>query len=509
MKRPLALIILDGWGYSSKREGNAIALANTPNFDQIRNEYPMTLLVASGERVGLPRGSVGNSEIGHLCLGTGRVSRSQLERINYSIQKGSFFKNKILLEALEKAKNSSLHLIGMVSDGNVHSSQEHLFALLRAAKKSGVKNVFVHATLDGVDVPADSADIYIEALEIKLNEIGIGKIATICGRHFTMDKSNNLELTARAYTMLTHAEGERGNDAVNAIREFYQRSILDEKIEPIVLENEQNEPIATLKNGDVAILFNFRGDRLKQLAKSLISTDSVENSNVNKPQISTFCLTDYDEELNLPAIFPNKKVEENSLAQVLADNGILNCRISEAEKYSHITYFFNGRVELEHPCEQRILVTKKKAKYPEKEPEIGSYKITDRLLRGIEAGEDDVFIVNFSAADVLANTGNLEKTIEAIQHIDNCLGGILEKIREFNGILLVTSSYGNCEEMLDENNNPNSSATTNSVPFYLVDDKAKDTKLRNNGSLEDVSPTILAILGVEQPDEMTGKDLRM
>jgi 2,3-bisphosphoglycerate-independent phosphoglycerate mutase len=509
MKRPLALIILDGWGYSTNREGNAIALANTPTYDQICRNYPMTLLSASGEGIGLPRGSVGNSEIGHLSIGTGRTVRSDLEKINYAIQKGSFFKNQTLLNALEKAKNSSLHLIGMVSDGNVHSSQEHLFALLRAAKKAGVKNVFVHATLDGVDVPADSADIYIEALEIKLNEIGVGKIATICGRYFTMDKSNNLELTARAYTMLTHAEGERAKDSVNAIRDFYQRSVLDEQIEPIVLENEQNEPIATLKNDDVVIFFNFRGDRFKQLIKSVASVDSNEDESNNKPNVEVFCLTEYENELDMPAFFPNNKSEENSLAQVLAENGILNCKISEAEKYSHLTYFFNGKVELEYPCEQRILVTKRKVKFPEKQPEIGSYKITDKFLRALEAGEDDIFVLNFGAADTVASGGNLEKTIEAIQHIDNCLGGILDKIKEYKGTLLITSSHGHCEEMLLENDEPNFSSTSNPVPLHYVDENVNGLKLRKDGSLEDIAPTILSILGLEQPDEMTGKDLRL
>jgi 2,3-bisphosphoglycerate-independent phosphoglycerate mutase len=506
MKKPLALIILDGWGHSTKSVGNAIALANTPNYDQICSNYPMTLLSASGESIGLPRGSVGNSEIGHLTIGTGRPVRTDVEKINYAIDKGIFFKNKTLLDALEKAKKTSLHLIGMVSDGNVHSSQEHLFAILRAAKKVGVKNVYIHVTLDGIDVPADSADIYVEALEIKINEIGIGKIATICGRYFTMDKSNNLELSARVYTMLAHAEGERETDAVTAIRNFYLRGILDEQVEPIVLENQQNQPIATLKNDDVVIFFNFRGDRMKQLAKFMTSDE--ENSLVKKPNIHTVCLTEYDEDLNLPTIFSNKASEENSFAQVLADNGILNCKISEAEKYPNITYFFNGKVELEHPCEQRILVTKKKAKFPEKQPEMGSYKIADRLLRGIEAGEDDVFVVNFGAADVIATIGNLPKTIEAIQHIDNCLGGILEKMKEFKGTLLITSSYPRCEEMFLENGEPNFSATANPVPFHIVNEDLNGTNLRENGSLEDIVPTMLAILGLEQPEEMTGKDLR-
>ncbi len=506
MKRPLALLILDGWGNSDNREGNAIALANTPNYDEICAKYPMTLLQAAGERVGLPQGSVGTSERGHLSIGSGRVIKSEIGRINHAIETGKIYENKVLLEAMKKAKKTSLHLIGLVSDGGVHSLQEHLFALLRMAKKTGVTNVFIHATLDGRDVPSDSSDIYIEALEIKMAEIGVGKIATLCGRHFTMDKSNNRQLTARAYTMLTHAEGERAFDAVTAIRGFYLRSILDEKIQPIVLESEPNKPVATLKDDDVVIFFNHRGDRMKQLVKAVSLSDFTENEPVSKPKIHTVCLCEYDKNFDLPIAFPPKKVEENTLAQVFADNGVLNCRISETEKYSNITYFFNGGSDHEHPCEQRLLVQTNKDIKPENEPELGSYKITDKLLRGLEAGEDDVFIVNFGAADIIAHKGNFEKTIEAIQHIDNCLGGIVEKIKELKGTLIITADHGNCESMTGDNIG---SHTANPVPFHLIDDSLNNIKLFENGALEDVAPTILAILGLKQPEEMTGKDLRV
>lgn len=509
-RKPLALIIIDGWGYSAQKQGNAIALAHTPNYAEICAKYPRTLLAASGSRVGLMNNAPGNSEVGHLNLGTGRIVRTKRSKVLDAIKSGKFFENEVLKVNFAKAKQkgTAVHLIGLVSDGDVHSSLENLFALLRMAKKFGLKDVFIHCILDGRDVPQRTADIYIEALEIKLADIGIGKIATLCGRQYAMDKSLNWERTARAFTMLVHGEGERSSDAVTAIRGSYLRGISDEFVQPVILEKTLGIPVATIKNNDTVIFFNHRSDRMRQLVKSLITSDRAENSAFGKPNINAVCLTEYDRKFNLPVAFEHSE-ENNALAHVFAENGVLNCRLTETEKYAHVTYFFNGGAEIEHPCEQRILVSSHGITANEK-PEMGCFKVTDKLLRGLEAGENDVFIVNLAAADLIAHTGNLEKTIEAVQFVDTCLGGIVGKIREVGGVALITSDHGNCEEMSDlTNGTPNNSHTTNPVPFHLIANNLNGLKLRENGALEDVAPTILGLLGLKKPNEMTGNDLRI
>jgi 2,3-bisphosphoglycerate-independent phosphoglycerate mutase len=507
MKRPLVLVILSGWGYSPNREGNAIALANTPHYDELSTNFPFTLLAAAGEEIGLPKDEPGNSDVGHITIASGRLPRNSFDKINHAISTDEFSTNKTLLDAMRRAKNTNLHLVGLLSDGDVHSSQNHLFALLRLAKKCGVKNAFIHATLDGRDVQPNSAEIYVEALEIKIQDIGLGKLATLCGRKWTMDKSNRLERTARAYTMLVHAEGEHAFEPINAIRGNYLRNIGDEDIEPIVLLSNPKTPVATLKNDDVVIFFNHRGDRMKQLVESVSSTGSNAFSATNKPNMHVVCLTDYNTKNKLPIAFSDRGEMKNMLGEVLSQHGILNCRIAETERYPHITAFFNGGSATEFDCEQRILLQSTDAN--DLQPEMQSYKITDKLLRGLDARENDVFIVNFSAADVMARSESLEKTIEAVQHIDNCLGGIARKISQLNGVLLITSDHGNSEELIDENQKLNGSNTKNPVPFHYVDEQNRNAKLSEDKTLADIAPTVLAILGIKKPADMTGQDLRM
>ena len=510
-KRPLALIIIDGWGKSPRREGNAVALAHTPNYDEICAKYPQTNLSAAGLRVGLTPEASGNAEVGHLNIGAGRIVQTDVSRISDALKSSRFFDNQVLKNAFAKAKanNSAVHLIGLVSDGEVHSAPENLFALLRMAKTNGLTDVFVHAILDGRDVAPRTADIYCEAVEIKMADIGIGQIATLCGRYYAMDGNQNWERTARAYTMLVHSEGERAFDAVTAIRGSFLRGIADEFIAPVILEKADGVPVATVKSGDVVIFFNHRSDGMRQLAKSLAVRDENDISSLNKPIIHAVCLTEYDRSFNLPVAF-RPESEENVLAQVFAERGVLNCRVTETERYPHLTYFFNGGAEIEHPCEQRVLVQSPKIAAFEAQPELGSFKITDKFLRGLEAGENDVFIMNLPAPDLVAQTGNLEKTIEAVQFVDTCLGGILDKIRSVGGVALITSSHGNCEEMADLlTGEPNPLPTANQVPFHFVDERANGLKLRENGALEDIAPTILGILGIEKPLEMTGADLRL
>lgn len=510
-KRPLTLVILDGWGYSPKQEGNAIALAHTPFYDEISRKYPKTLLAAAGLRVGLTPDTPGNSEVGHLNIGAGRIVKTDVAKISNAIKSGAFFENEVLKKTFAKAKtnDTAVHLIGLLSDGGVHSSPETLFALLRMAKREGLRDVFIHGILDGRDVTPRTADVYTEAIEIKLADIGVGRVATLCGRFYAMDRNQNWERTARAYTMMVHAEGERATDAVAAIRSSFLRGISDEFIAPIVLEERPGSPVASIANGDLVIFFNHRADRMRQLVKALAIADNAEFSPFGKPKIEAVCLIEYDREFRLPVAF-KPDPETHVLAQVFAENGILNSRVTESEKYAHLTYFFNGGVEHEHPCEHRAVVASPKLSNAEQQPEMACFKVTDKLLRGLEAGESDVFIVNLAAADLVAHTGNLEKTIEAIQFVDTCLGGILEKIRELNGICVITSDHGNCEEMSDLlTGEPNNSHTANPVPFHLIDEEANGLQLRENGALEDVAPTILGILGVEKPAEMTGRDLRI
>ena len=509
-KRPLALVIVDGWGHSPKKAGNAIALAHTPFYDEICEKYPRTLLAASGFRVGLTPDAPGNSEVGHLNIGAGRIVQTDVSRISNAIKSGKFFENKVIKKALAKAKknNSAVHLIGLLSDGEVHSSPETLFALLRMAKLEGLEDVFVHGILDGRDVPQRTADVYADAFEIKMADIGVGRIATLCGRYYAMDRSANWERTARVFTMLVHSEGERALDAVSAIRSSFLRGISDEFIEPIVLEDGSGEPIGKIKNGDVVIFFNHRGDRMRQLVKSLSVLDETDISSLSKPHIETVCLTEYDRSFRLPVAF-KQEIEDKALAQIFAENGVLNCRITETEKYAHVTHFFNGGADNEHPCEQRVIVPSLKKNAVETSPEMSCFKVTDKFLRALEAAENDVFIVNLAASDMVAHSGNLEKTIEAVQYIDTCLGGIVEKIQELNGVAIITSDHGNCEEMSDLlTGGPNTAHTTNAVPFHLISNEQDELKLRVNGALEDIAPTILGILGLPKPIEMTGRDLR-
>jgi len=485
-------------------------LAHTPFYNEICAKYPKTTLAAAGLRVGLTADALGNSEVGHLNMGAGRIVQTDVAAISNAIKSGSFFENKILKNAFGKAKanNSAVHLVGLLSDGDVNSSPASVFALLKMAKNEGLKDVFVHAILDGRDVAARTADVYAEALEIKMVDIGVGRIATLCGRYYAMDKDENWERTARAYTMLVHAEGERASDAVSAVRGSFLRGITDEFIQPIVLEQSPGVSVASVKNNDVVIFFNHRADRMRQLAKSLAVSDANEFVTFGKPQIETVCLTEYDRAFNLPVAF-RQQPEENVLAKVFAENGVLNCRITETEKFAHLTYFFNGGVESEHPCEKRVIIPSLKMSAAETQPEMRCFKVTDKLLGGLEAGESEVFIANLAAPDMVAHTGNLERTIESVQFVDTCLGGILEKIRVLEGVAIITSDHGNCEEMADlMTGEPNNSHTTNAVPFHLIGEEINGVKLREDGALEDIAPTILGILGIEKPTDMTGRDLR-
>ena len=507
---PLALIVIDGWGHSLTREGNAIALAATPFYDELCEKYPSTLLEAHGTRVGLPAGVMGNSEVGHLNIGSGRVIRMDVSLVDHEIETGEFFHNVGLVNAMEKARHPerALHLMGLISDGQVHSSMTHLYALLQMAKQHGVETVFIHCFLDGRDTPPKSGVQYVASLQRKMAEIGCGEIANVVGRYYAMDRDKRWERTQRAYDLLTKAIGLRANDPLTAVNESYARGVSDEFVEPVSIVRKDGSPVATIKDGDSVIFFNFRPDRARQLTRALAVADFNEFPIADRPRVEFVCFTRYDNTFNLPVAFPPRH-HQNVLAEAWGRTCIRNYRLAETEKYAHVTYFFNGGVEKEFPCERRLLVPSPKIATYDLQPEMSAFKVTDKVLRGVDEGETDVFVVNFANPDMVGHTGKLDKTIEACQYVDTCLGWITKRIREARGITLITADHGNAEQMIDPiTGGPHTAHTINPVPFHLIDEESVGMKLRGGGALEDVAPTLLALIGEEKPLEMTGRDLR-
>ncbi|MBX3293773.1 MAG: 2,3-bisphosphoglycerate-independent phosphoglycerate mutase [Acidobacteria bacterium] len=502
-KRPIVLAILDGWGYAPRTGANAIAGAHTPYYDEICRRFPMTTLSAVDGESG--DSAAGDPELGHLKIGTGREVRTEAAMIHDAIVSGEFEKNAVLTRMFAKAKEgkNSVHLIGLLSDSGVHSSPENLFALLRMAKSFGLEDVNIHAILDGLDVAPRTADIYLEALEIKLADIGVGKIASMCGRFFAMDTGENWERTARAFTMLVHGEGERATDPVAAVRNSFLRGIADEFIAPIVLEKAPDIPVSRVKNGDLVIFFNHRGDGMKQLVRSLCMPGG---ANTAKPIVETVCLTDYESSFNLPSAFRQKPFKR-SLAEVLVSENIPIRKITEPARQEHLASIFDGRNDLSDRLEQELLVLGGGSR--ETYPESQSFKIVDRFRREIEKDKKGVYIVNLPAAGLAAESGDVGTTVAAIQFVDTCLGGIWEKTEELGGTLLVTSSYGICEEMVVERDEQRHKPTMNQVPFHLVSGDASGAQLADGRTLADVAPTILSMLGIDKPIDMTGSDLRL
>ena len=507
---PLALIIIDGWGYSALREGNAIALAATPFYDELCEKYPQTLLAAHGSRVGLPAGVMGNSEVGHLNIGSGRVIRMDVSLVDHEIETGEFFENKILTSAIEIARDhgKALHLMGLCSDGQVHSSLTHLYALVQLAKNLNMTRVYIHCFLDGRDTPPSSATHYLATLQQKLEAIGVGEIATVVGRYYAMDRDKRWERTKRAYDLLVHGTGEHAKDPIATVTASYERGITDEFVEPIVIVRDNDEPVATIKDDDSVIFFNFRPDRARQLTRALAVPGFSEFDISDRPRVDYVCFTLYDQTFDLPIAFPPRH-HKNVLAEVWAKVCVRNYRLAETEKYAHVTYFFNGGVEKEFDCERRLLVPSPKIATYDLQPEMSAFKVTDKVLRGIDECETDVFVINFANPDMVGHTGKLDKTIEACQYVDSCLGWITKRIREARGTTIITADHGNAEQMIDPlTGNPHTAHTTNPVPFHLIDEDHIGARLREGGALEDVAPTMLALLGLEKPIEMTGRDLR-
>ena len=499
LERPLALIILDGWGVSSNRSGNAIAAAHTPYYNHLRTNFPGAVLEASGRFVGLAEGEPGNAETGHRTIGAGRVVPTVAARVQSASMDGTLRDNQQMRAAFSTAagRGAAVHFIGLIGDAGIHSSQEALFALLRSAKASGVREAFIHGILDGRDVRPRSADIYVEALEIKMADIGIGRIASLCGRFYGMDSSGNWERTARAYTMLVHGEGERGSDAVTAIRGSFLRGISDEFIAPVVIENEPNKPMAVIRDGDLVVFFNHTAEPMRQLVRSLAVPDAA----ASKPKVDTICLTEYDPTFGLPVIFAPAN-ETSVLSDIFDEHGIMNYRITESGRAEHISSFFNSRSAAPGEFERQLILKAAGPESLDSEPESKSFKIADGVRQGLESGAP-VVVANLPSPGLLAEAGNFEKAVEAVQFVDTCLGGILETVADLNGIAVITSSHPGCEEI----DQPGRFA--NPVPFYVVDSERPELKLSVRGSLQDVAPTVLGLLGLECPPEMTGRDLRV
>ena len=506
---PLALIILDGFGYSDKSEGNAIQLARTPRFDDFFAHYPYTLIDGSGKSVGLPSGQMGNSEVGHLNMGAGRIVRMDISRIDFAIESGAFFNNEALLNALAVAKTnrSALHLMGLVSWGGVHSWQEHLYALLKMAKEHGVDQVFVHAFLDGRDTAPDSGAGYVAELEVKMQELGIGRIASVIGRYFAMDRDKRWERTEKAYRLLVLGEGRPRKSAVDAIREFYSEGITDEFMQPIVIVGEDQRPVATVRDEDSLLFFNFRADRARQITRAFTEENFVGFDVTPRPHVFFTCLTQYNQSFSLPVAFGPEHHDE-ILADLFAEHGLRNLRIAETEKYAHVTFFFNGGEETEFPGETRILIPSPRVATYDLQPEMSAYELTKTVVEMIEGNQYDAFVINFANADMVGHTGDLVAAIKAVEVLDECVAKVVDAIRVRGGTVIITADHGNVEQMIDyETGQPFTAHTTNLVPFLLIDEYRGN--LRAGGSLQDVAPTMLAILGIPQPKLMTGHDLRM
>ncbi len=509
LKKPIMLMILDGWGNRGNFPDNAIYAAKKPFYDSLLLKYPHAQLDASGEAVGLPKGQMGNSEVGHLNIGAGRVVYQELTRISKSIKDGDFFTNKVLLKAIELAKKNDkkLHLLGLVSNGGVHSSMDHIFALLDLAKAQGIKKVYVHALLDGRDVPPQSALIYLSALEEKMQEIELGEIASIAGRYYTMDRDKRWERIEKGYDVLVSDNGEKAFSAKEAVEKAYASGLTDEFILPTCIVDISGNKIASIEKDDSVIFFNFRADRARQI--SHVFTDEEFMPFKRKEEmlpVNFFCLTEYDVTLKCDVAFSSTDLH-NTLGEILAEHNKHQLRIAETEKYAHVTFFFNGGLEKANPLETRILVNSPKVATYDLKPEMSAFEVTDKTLAAIESNSFDVIILNFANPDMLGHTGNFSAAVQAIEVIDICIQKITNAILEKDGTVLLTADHGNCEMMIDPlTDEPHTAHTTDLVPFFYIAKEAIGKKL-SDGALEDIAPTILQLMQIPVPPEMTGKSL--
>jgi 2,3-bisphosphoglycerate-independent phosphoglycerate mutase len=529
-KRPLVLTILDGWGYRAETANNAIALARKPSYDKLLREFPNTLIRASEHFVGLPDGQMGNSEVGHLNIGAGRIVHMDITRIDELIAKNEFATNPAIAKAMKLAREGGrqLHLFGLVSDGGVHSHQEHLYALLRAARECKLERVFVHAFMDGRDTGPTSGAGYIAALEQKMREYGVGQIASVNGRYYAMDRDKRWERERKAYDAMVagKAEGGAWHDPVARIKESYNNSVTDEFLIPFVVVDATGKPVAQIRDEDVCINFNFRADRARQITRVLTresglnknggrdldaweSLDEVIPRREIPKNLHYVCLTQYDKLYELPLVILPESMD-NILANVLSAHQLRNLRVAETEKFAHVTYFFNGGIEIPFPGEDRNLIPSLKVATYDLAPEMKAEAIGDTIVKAVEDTAFDLIVANFANADMVGHSGKLEPTIKAIEAVDAQLGRIYKSVKERNGSWLITADHGNAETMVDPvTGGPHTAHTTNPVPFIYISEEAEHFRLRNDGSLRDISPTLLSILKLGEPKQMTGGDLRV
>ena len=507
MKKPTVLLILDGYGERKEKDGNAIALANTPVMDKLKKEFPYVEGQASGLFVGLPDGQMGNSEVGHMNMGAGRIVYQELTRITKAIEDGDFFENKALKEAVEhcKKENTALHFMGLVSSGGVHSHIGHIYGLLELAKRAGLKKVYLHAFLDGRDTPPDSGKSFLMEVEKKMQELGVGEIATISGRYYAMDRDKNYDRVEKAYRAMVDGTGEKASSVEEAIDASYAKKVYDEFVLPTVIEKDG--AVHTVSDGDAMIFFNFRPDRAREICHAFCDDEFNFFNRGARKKVFFVCFTDYD-----PTI-PNKRVafekEEihNTLGEVVSNLGKNQLRIAETEKYAHVTFFFNGGKEEPYENEDRILVpSPKEVPTYDLKPEMSCYTVTEKLTEAIRSGKYDLVVANFANPDMVGHTGVLSAAIKAIEVVDECMGKVVDAVESMHGNLFILADHGNADIMIDEKTGePYTAHTTNPVPFILVSDEKH--KLREGGCLADVAPTLLELMGIPQPKEMTGKSL--
>ena len=508
MKKTTMLMILDGYGLNDSAHGNAIAAAKKPNLDRIFDTYPHTRIDASGLAVGLPEGQMGNSEVGHLKIGAGRIVYQELTRITKEIEDGTFFENDALLAAVENCKknDSALHMYGLVSNGGVHSHNTHIYGVLELAKRQGLEKVYVHCFLDGRDTPPASGADFVQELCDKMAEIGVGKVGVVSGRYYAMDRDNRWDRVEKAYRALTLGEGVEGTDPVQAIRDSYAQGVNDEFVLPTVMM-EDGKPVATIQDKDSVIFFNFRPDRAREITRAFCADEFDGFDRGARKDVTYVCFTEYDVTIPNKIVAFHKIALTNTFGEYLAANGKTQARIAETEKYAHVTFFFNGGVEEPNEGEDRILVKSPKVATYDLQPEMSAPAVCDKLVEAIGSDKYDVIIVNFANPDMVGHTGVQEAAIKAVEAVDECVGRAVEALEKAEGVMFICADHGNAEQLLDyETGAPFTAHTTNPVPFILVNDK-QGRKLREGGCLADIIPTMIELMGMEQPKEMTGKSL--